>query len=80
LPSIDRLVRRLPRHEFSIWRLYVRDPEFRSVCDDYNDVHHALERWQTADQALPERVGEYCQMLEELEVEVLAMLRAREDT
>lgn len=74
MPSIDLLVSRFRRHEFAIRRLYVRDPEFRSVCDDYGEVRRALAHWQSTDQAEPERVAEYRRMLEELEAEALAML------
>jgi hypothetical protein len=74
VPSIDLLVSRFPRHEFAIRRLYARDPEFRSICDDYGEVQRALEHWQATDQAVPARGAEYCQMLEELEAEALAML------
>ena len=56
----------------------MRDPEFRSVCDDYGDVQRALEHWQAAGQAAPERVAEYREILEELEAEVLANLQAFE--
>jgi outer membrane protein assembly factor BamD (BamD/ComL family) len=78
--SIDLLVSRLPRHEFAIRRLYVRDPEFRAVCDDYGEVQHALEHWQAAEQAEPGRVAEYRRMLEELEAEALTFLNAFGDT
>ena len=74
MPSIDPLVSRFPRHGFAIRRLYVRDPEFRSVCDDYGEVQRALEHWQAADQ--PGRVAEYRQLLEELAAEALAILKA----
>lgn len=80
MPSIDLLVSRFPSREFAIRQLYVRDPEFRAVCDDYGEVQRALEHWQAADQAAPERVGEYRQMLEELEAEALAFLNASGDT
>lgn len=76
VPSIDPLVSRFPSHEFAIRRHYVRNPEFRDVCGDYCDVRHALEYWQAADRALPGRVAEYRQMLEELEAEVLMFLKA----
>jgi hypothetical protein len=76
VPSSDLLVSRFPRHEFAIRRLYVRDPEFRSVCDDYGAVQHALEHLPAADQAAPGRSAEYRQMLEELKAEALAMLEA----
>jgi hypothetical protein len=76
VPSVDLLVSRLLRHEFAIRRLHARDPEFRSVCDDYDEVQRALEHWQAADPPLPERVAEYRRLLEELEAEALAMLNA----
>ena len=74
MPSIDLLVRRFPRQEFAIRRLYVRDPEFRAVCDDYGEVQRALEHWQATDQPAPGRVTEYRRMLEELEAEVVTFL------
>jgi hypothetical protein len=80
VPSIDLLVSRFPRHEFAIRRLYVRDPEFREVCDDYGEVRHALDHWQAADPAVPGRVAEFRQMLEELEAEAFAFLDAFGDT
>jgi hypothetical protein len=69
---------RFPRHEFAIRRLFVRDPEFRSVCDDYGEVQRALEHWQAAARPVPERVAEYRRMLAELEAEALGMLTASE--
>jgi hypothetical protein len=74
VPSIDVLVSRFPRHEFAIRRLYVRDPEFRAVCDDYREVQQALEHWQATDEPVPGRVAEYRQVLAELEVEALTFL------
>jgi hypothetical protein len=78
VPSIDLLVSRFPRHELAIRRLYVRDPEFRAVCDDYGEVQRALAHWQANDHAVPGRVAEYRRMLEELETEAQAMLEACE--
>jgi hypothetical protein len=63
----------------TIRRRYVRDPEFRAVCDDYGEVQRALEHWQ-ATGSVPGRVAEYHRMLEELEAEALAFLNARGDT
>jgi hypothetical protein len=80
VPSIDLLASRFPRHEFAIRRLYVRDPEFRSVCDDYGEVQRALEHWQAADPPVRGRVAQYRRMLEELEAEALTFLKASGDT
>jgi outer membrane protein assembly factor BamD (BamD/ComL family) len=74
VPSIDPLVSRLPRYEFAIRRLYLRDPEFREVCDDYAEVQRALEHWQAVDEGVPERVAQYRRMLEELEAEAITLL------
>jgi hypothetical protein len=76
VPSSDLLVSRFPRHEFAIRRLYVLDPEFCAVCDDYGAVQRALEHWQAADVPAPGRVAEYRRMLEELEAEALTFLNA----
>jgi hypothetical protein len=78
--SIDLLVGRFPRHEFAIRRLYVRDPEFRAVCDDYGEVQRALEHWRATDRTVVGRVAEYRRMLEELEAEALTFLNASKDT
>lgn len=75
-PSIDLLVSRFSSQEFAIRRLYVHDPEFRAVCSDYCEVLRALEYWHTNDQAVPDRVTEYRQMLRELEAEMLDFLSA----
>lgn len=80
MPSVDLLVSRFPRHEFTLQRLYVRDSEFRAVCDDYGEVRRALEHWQATDRAVPGRVAEYRRMLEELEAEALTFLHASGDT
>lgn len=76
MPTVDLLVSRFPRHEFAIRRLYMRDPEFHEVCDDYAEVRRALEHWQATDQAVPARGAEYRRMLEELEAEALAIMEA----
>jgi len=75
--GVDLLVSRFPTHEFSIRRLYAHDPEFRSVCEDYGDVQCALEHWQGADRAVPEKGHQYRDLLRELEAEALSFLSVR---
>jgi uncharacterized protein YdcH (DUF465 family) len=72
------LARRFPQHAAKIRRLRARDPDFRSICDDYDDARRALKHWQAAGQAAPERVAEYREILTELEAEALAILQAFE--
>lgn len=72
------LGRRFPHHASTIRQLKARDPDFRSICDDYDDARRALKHWEAAGQAAPERVAEYRESLKELEEEVLAILKACE--
>jgi hypothetical protein len=76
--EIEALARRFPEHASKIRRLQGRDPDFRSICDDYDDAQRALKYWEAAGQAAPERVAEYREMLAELEAEALAILEAAE--
>jgi hypothetical protein len=76
--EIDALARRFPQHASAIRRLQTRDPDFRSICDDYGEAQRALQHWEAAGQAAPARVAEYRQILAELEAEALAILQACE--
>jgi hypothetical protein len=76
--EIRTLARRFPQHASKIRRLRARDPDFRSVCNDYDDAWRALKGWEAAGQAAAERVAEYREILEELEAEALAILEACE--
>jgi hypothetical protein len=68
------LTSRFPEHEFAIRRLCSRNPEFITVCDDYEDASTALQHWVEAGVEYAERADEYRQLLHELEAEVLSNL------
>jgi hypothetical protein len=74
----EALARRFPQHASKIRGLQARDPDFRSICDDYDRARRALKHWEAAGRAAPERVAEYRQILEELEAEALAILESFE--
>jgi uncharacterized protein YdcH (DUF465 family) len=76
--EIEALACRFPQHPSAIRRLHARDPDFRSICDDYDDAQRALKHWEAAGRAAPERVAEYREILKELEEEALAILKAFE--
>jgi hypothetical protein len=76
--EIGTLARRFPQHASKIRRLRARDPDFRSICNDYDDAQRALKHWEAAGRAAPERVAEYRQILAELEADALAILEACE--
>ena len=73
MDAIELLARRLPAEAGRIRRLFSRDPEFRTVCEDYRDCVAARERAEPAD---PVRAEEYRQLAAELLVEAIAMLKA----
>jgi uncharacterized protein YdcH (DUF465 family) len=74
--SIETLACRFPQHASAIGRLQARDPNFRSICDDYVEVQRALRHWEAAGEAARERVAEYRESLKELEAEALEILEA----
>jgi hypothetical protein len=74
--EIGTLARRLPLHASEIRRLRACDPDFRSICNDYDDAWRALKHWEAAGQTAPERIAEYRQMVQELEAEALTILKA----
>jgi hypothetical protein len=74
--GIEALARRFPQHASKIRRLQARNPNFRSICDDYDDAQRALKHWEAAGQAAPERVVEYREIVAELEAEALEILEA----
>jgi hypothetical protein len=76
--DFETLARRFPQHAAMIRRLQAHDAGFRSICSDYGEARRALEYWQAAGPAAPERAAEYRQIVSELEAEILAILKAAE--
>lgn len=66
MPDLAAVIRHFPRHELTIRRLYLRMPEFRSLCEDYVAARCALERWR-ADEG---KVRDFQQLTEEIETEI----------
>jgi hypothetical protein len=76
--AIETLARRFPQHASTIRRLGARDPNFRSICEDYALALRALQHWQMTACSSPQKVEEYRLSLQELEAEALAALEAFE--
>ena len=80
MEHIDDLCHHLHHHAWRIRRLSLRDPKFRSICDDYGEALHAIEFWRhgkgvTKDRVIAkDRVAEYCRIAEDLRQEVLEYL------
>ena len=76
--AITALCSRFPDHAQSIRRLHAKDATFRAICEDYAEAVRALEYWQAADFSSRKKAEEYRRMVEELEDEALAALKASE--
>ena len=74
VPQITAVVSRFPRHELAIRRLYSRDDTFREICEDYTEALRALQHWQSAGSSSDPRIGQYRELVSELESEILNVL------
>ena len=75
MDAIEALVRGLPGEVHRIRRLFWRNSDFRTICEDYRDCLEAAARFGSADPPNPERVEEYRQLAAELLAEAAAMLK-----
>ena len=78
LHSEKRHIReRFADQKYSIDRLMARDPEFISLCDDYDACINALQYWaQSKDPEAGTMVDEFRDIARELEEEVIEALIA----
>ena len=75
MDAIETLVRSLPGEADRIRRLFWRDPEFRTVCEDYRDALEAMRRLEPPHPADPVRAEEYRELAAELLAEAAEMLK-----
>ena len=75
MDAIEALVRGLPGEADRIRRRYWRDPEFRTVCEDYRDSLEATSRFESSDPPDLVRAEEYRELAAELLAEAAAMLK-----
>ena len=75
MDAIEALIRDLPGEAERIRRRFWRDPEFRTVCEDYRDVVEAALRFEPPSAPNPARAEEYRQLAADLLAEAAAMLR-----
>ncbi len=60
-----------------IEREILKNPEFRSLCEDYGDAVEALECWtQAGDPAAQQKISEYRKLVEDLDREIEDHLRS----
>ncbi len=66
MSDLAAVIRHFPMHELTIRRLYLRTPEFRSLCDDYATASCALDRWH-ADE---DKARDFRQLIDEIAAEI----------
>jgi hypothetical protein len=74
LDAIEAVCGSLPASADQIRRRFWRDPEFRTVCEDYRDSLQVLARLDPAHPGNQARIEEYRQVSAELLTEAKAML------
>ena len=69
--------KRSPEKSKTIDLLMAEDPEFRAICEDYDDCFHAWQYWvQSTKPEAETRVNEYRTLIKELENEIVEALVA----
>jgi hypothetical protein len=68
---------RFPDQKYNITWLMVKDPEFLSLCEDYDACINALQYWtQSKDPEAETIIHEFSNIAQELEEEVIEALIA----
>ena len=70
MSDVISVINRFAGHEFLVRRLYVTDPEFRIVCDDYAVALRASEVWANDET----RSEDYLNLVRELEEEIFQFI------
>jgi len=69
------ICKRFPEKRETIALLILEDPEFRAMCEDYEDCFQACRYWGLSEEPEAEtRVQEYRTIIEELENEIVEAL------
>jgi len=73
--SVFQVLEKFPERAVDIKRLYRKNQEFQTVCDDYRLCAEALHHWnQSHEKAAPIRRQEYAQLFQELMDEICLYL------
>ena len=70
-PGLVLIMQRFPAEKDHLRRMYLSDPSFQIICDDYQQCMQALAFWRrSADEQAPERFREYQSLRNDLEGEI----------
>ena len=70
-PGLFLMMQRYPSLKDALRRMYLRNPSFQTLCEDYEKCTQALEHWSRSDHAsASKRFRDYEELLQGLEREV----------
>ncbi|HYT74096.1 MAG TPA: hypothetical protein VEL79_05050 [Vicinamibacterales bacterium] len=78
--QLESLALRFPAQAAVLRRLYMRERNFRTICDEYNVALRAYEHWKAGETSPPNgkrelRERDYHEIIQELEIEVQEQLK-----
>lgn len=77
LGTLRHVLERYPGASNEIRALAIRDPEFRSTCEDYGKCVAALRHWQReSDPCAQKMAEEYRDLCRRIEAEIVEALRS----
>lgn len=78
-PSLFLVFERFPDRKKAAKKLFYENEEFKSVCEDHRQCSAALRYWsQSSKESAPARKLEYAALLQELEEEIMTILKVAE--
>lgn len=72
----NELALREPAQSVRARTLALRDPTFRSICEDYDEARRAAERWRISDDINLDRAQEFNRIAEDLREEAINYLKS----
>jgi hypothetical protein len=79
--DLEQALGRFPGDSVMIRRLFLADPGFRSLCEDYRLAAEALAGFRRRpDAAVRPEIGDYCRVMAELEAEIAALIQSKRKT
>ena len=70
-PGLFLIMQRYPAQKDALRRMYLSNPSFQTLCEDYEKCSQALEHWTRSGHALaPKRTLDYQELVQDLESEI----------
>lgn len=70
-PGLFLIMQRFPAQKDALRQMYLSNPSFQTLCEDYQKCMRAMDHWTRSGHALaPERSRDYQDLLQGLENEI----------